>query len=358
MTDEDLLLKAVAQRKTKLVKVLVQGGVDLDNQGYDGKTPLIIACSFVPEEEDRDTETLAVLIKLLLQNGADPNMKDIMGKTAIMYAFRHALSLSVIDELLKNGADPYITDMNGLNAFDFISDKVWSKYRHYMKNSIEYKQRIKKIEENNNEIDFQAQHHTGKQSKRKQRTSLNIFQNTNDIGGRIVNAKLDTLRRTSDTPPALYDIQDKSRRKTQSFSSTHCGSVNHIERMGNLNRSLSNKFHSDDGIERACSKRAQIERVLSDPANGHNHQQKLQHRSSSTVFFKHQSTNTTYKEENDFVMKLPTHCEDSNVDRNFPDDLTTKHRKRSVMKVKVSSIDKAMVEGGIIKTLAKLPPIQ
>ena len=194
-----MLLKAVAQRKIKLIKLLLQGGVNINNTGYDGKTPLIVACSFVPEK--CENETLMIIIECLLKNGANPNLQDIKGRTAIMYAFRHAISFEIIDKLLQNGAEPLITDFDGLNAFDFISDTVWPKYRHYLKSSEQYKRRLMKNEENNNVVDIKEE----SLKRGTHRTSLTVLQNSMIYGGRLAYARNHTFRRTSDIPSSVCD---------------------------------------------------------------------------------------------------------------------------------------------------------
>ncbi|CAC5367607.1 unnamed protein product [Mytilus coruscus] len=122
-----MLLKAVAQRKIKLVKLLVDGGVNVNYQGYDGKTPLIVACSFV--EEKKDSDSLIVLINLLIKCGANTNAQDIKGRTPLMYALRHCLSIDVIQLLLDNDADPTILDKNGRSMIHYIKVKFLPRYR-------------------------------------------------------------------------------------------------------------------------------------------------------------------------------------------------------------------------------------
>ncbi|CAC5367606.1 unnamed protein product [Mytilus coruscus] len=124
-----MLLKAVAQVKIKLVKLLMDGGVDVNFQGYDGKTPLIVACSFVVEKKDSDSESLMMLISLLIKGGANTNAHDMKGRTPLMYAVRHFLSTDIIELLLANSADPTILDNNGRNTLHYIKRKCLPYYR-------------------------------------------------------------------------------------------------------------------------------------------------------------------------------------------------------------------------------------
>ena len=126
-----MLLKAVAQGKNKLVKLLIDGGVDVNFPGYDGKTPLIVACSFVAENKDSDS--LIVLINLLLKSGANTNAQDMKGRTPLMYAVRHFLSIDIIQLLLDNDADPTILDNNGRSMLHYMKGKCLPKYRCILK---------------------------------------------------------------------------------------------------------------------------------------------------------------------------------------------------------------------------------
>ena len=130
-TDKYALLTAVFQRKLKLVRILLDGGMDVNYQSYDGKTPLMIACCFLQENDEgekRDT-----IIKLLLFYKANPNVQDIEGRTALMYAFKHMLSTDIVKIILDNGGDPHIRDKNGRDAFSYIKTSIWPKYAKYLK---------------------------------------------------------------------------------------------------------------------------------------------------------------------------------------------------------------------------------
>ena len=57
------------------------------------------------------------IIKLLLVNGADPNIKGHMGKTPLMIA-SEARNVEIVKLLIVKGADPNITDNSGLSSID------------------------------------------------------------------------------------------------------------------------------------------------------------------------------------------------------------------------------------------------
>ncbi|CAC5419979.1 unnamed protein product [Mytilus coruscus] len=123
--DTNILLTAVAQQKKKLVRLLVDGGTDVNYQGYDGKTALMIACSFISQTEK---EKVMYFVKLLLDRDADPNLQDINGRTVLIHAFRYRASPSVVNILLHKGADPAIYDNKGFNAFCYIRTETSHAY--------------------------------------------------------------------------------------------------------------------------------------------------------------------------------------------------------------------------------------
>ena len=109
-----------------MVRLLLDGGTDVNYQGYDGKTPLSIACSFIHQTDD-DGKVL-FLVKLLLRHGANTNIQDINGRTPLMHAFRYGSSSEVVNLLLENDAQLEICDKNGMRALDFLNYKSFQKY--------------------------------------------------------------------------------------------------------------------------------------------------------------------------------------------------------------------------------------
>ncbi|CAG2255302.1 unnamed protein product [Mytilus edulis] len=132
-----MLLKAVAKWEIKLVKLLVDGGVDVNCRGYDGKTPLLVACSFVPENKNSDS--LFVLVEILIRGGANPNGQDPIGRTPLMYAVRHSISTGIINMLLDSGADPNIHDNHGRNIVSYTKRKYWATYKCIFKDHMRTK---------------------------------------------------------------------------------------------------------------------------------------------------------------------------------------------------------------------------
>ena len=61
------------------------------------------------------------IVKLLLENGADPNIIGNDGRTSLIFASKFGCT-DVVKMLLKNGADPNIIDNRGKTAYDFALD--------------------------------------------------------------------------------------------------------------------------------------------------------------------------------------------------------------------------------------------
>ena len=88
------LMIAVSQRKTEIVRFLLENGVDANCSDSKGFTPLMLA-SFLNETE---------IIRILVQHGADVNARSKNSFSAIIYAI-YANATEAVKILTKNGAD-------------------------------------------------------------------------------------------------------------------------------------------------------------------------------------------------------------------------------------------------------------
>ncbi|KAK5857638.1 hypothetical protein PBY51_010866 [Eleginops maclovinus] len=114
LSDCSPLIGAAASCKLRLVRLLVEGGAQVNRCNPKGETPLLAACKALRGEPD-GPETVK-LLTYLLQNKAEPNAQDRAGRTALMYACMERAGAQVASTLLAAGADPSIEDHSGASA--------------------------------------------------------------------------------------------------------------------------------------------------------------------------------------------------------------------------------------------------
>jgi len=110
--NETILREARKQAKTQLeiAQLLLENGADAGAKGFAGRTPLIKAVTL-------DESVAAKLINLLIQSSKEVvNAQDKQGYTALMEAAR-TNRIEIIKILLKNGADKNLKTCDGQTAF-------------------------------------------------------------------------------------------------------------------------------------------------------------------------------------------------------------------------------------------------
>uniref|UniRef100_A0A3Q1CJ95 Ankyrin repeat domain 34Bb n=1 Tax=Amphiprion ocellaris TaxID=80972 RepID=A0A3Q1CJ95_AMPOC len=108
------LISAASSGKLRLVRLLVEGGAQVNGHNPGGETPLLAACKAL-RGEPAGPNTMR-LLTYLLQNKADPNAQDRAGRTALMYACMERAGAQVASTLLAAGADPSMEDYSGASA--------------------------------------------------------------------------------------------------------------------------------------------------------------------------------------------------------------------------------------------------
>jgi ankyrin repeat protein len=88
------------------VRALIEKGANVNLQNKKGETALLLSCE--PQIDNR----IAIL---LLDNGADPNIKDNERFTPLMFACRDE-NIELVKKFLDNGADPNIKNAHGTTA--------------------------------------------------------------------------------------------------------------------------------------------------------------------------------------------------------------------------------------------------
>ncbi|XP_008290092.1 ankyrin repeat domain-containing protein 34B [Stegastes partitus] len=114
LSDCSPLISAASSGKLRLVRLLVEGGAQVNGHNPSGETPLLAACKAL-RGEPAGPDSLR-LLTYLLQNKADPNAQDRAGRTALMYACMERAGAQVASALLAAGADPSMEDHSGASA--------------------------------------------------------------------------------------------------------------------------------------------------------------------------------------------------------------------------------------------------
>ena len=110
------LLEAITQGKPRLVRRLLDSRSDPNYQGGPNMiSPLMLACE-VREEEAREA-----IVDLLLSKGADVNLQDAAGKTALMKAVLLDIPL-LFSKILQKGADVRLVDVDGNTALSYAAE--------------------------------------------------------------------------------------------------------------------------------------------------------------------------------------------------------------------------------------------
>lgn len=105
---QNLVLYSRTNKVEKLLGALT-AGAEINGVDSSGRTPLMHATSAQME--------CASVVEVLLSRGADHNLADLEGYTALMFAAWRGYAASV-KCLLTAGADPNATDFEGRTAFD------------------------------------------------------------------------------------------------------------------------------------------------------------------------------------------------------------------------------------------------
>ncbi|XP_059358608.1 ankyrin repeat domain-containing protein 34B [Carassius carassius] len=112
--DGSPLISAARLGKLRLVRLLVEGGAQVNERNQRGETPLLTACRAL--RGDQCGSSMLRLIQYLLHNQADPNIQDKTGRTALMYACMERAGPDVALALTAAGADPSTEDYAGGSA--------------------------------------------------------------------------------------------------------------------------------------------------------------------------------------------------------------------------------------------------
>ena len=108
-------LMAVMNNDIRKVRSILGEGADVNCQTY----PLGNGCMHIMTSKEED---YSYMVSLLVSKGADINMKNAQGSTALKFAVVRS-DMGFIKLLLKLGADKEIMDRNNLMAVDYASSE-------------------------------------------------------------------------------------------------------------------------------------------------------------------------------------------------------------------------------------------
>ena len=109
--ERTLLHKACITRDSNATEILIENGSDINAKDSEGFTPLILAINdtVLPTELDGDEKVARGgredVVELLLQHGANPNLADPVGNTALHHAAQEDRRV-ILRLLLQNKGNP------------------------------------------------------------------------------------------------------------------------------------------------------------------------------------------------------------------------------------------------------------
>ncbi|ETS78896.1 hypothetical protein PFICI_08749 [Pestalotiopsis fici W106-1] len=99
------LSHAIVWKSLDLVEILWdREEIDLDEQDFAGRTPLMLAVIHAPD-----------MVGGLISRHVDVNAKDKLGRTALVYAIRQDYD-DLVEDIIKAGADPLMTNNRGRDS--------------------------------------------------------------------------------------------------------------------------------------------------------------------------------------------------------------------------------------------------
>lgn len=121
------LMKAVYERQLSSVEVFIRCGADINLKNNEGRTALMFAARFRNSIEARlnmkgePTELQQKLVETLWKAGADLETKDNNGKTALIHAIEFG-SFKVVKLLIQLGANIFVRDSQNTSVLTYAKN--------------------------------------------------------------------------------------------------------------------------------------------------------------------------------------------------------------------------------------------
>jgi len=123
--EQPSFMRALSEVDVELVRAFLDAGMSPKNPLSDVGPPLRLTLfsnnSCRPRERPTKADTKA-MVKLLLERGADPNIADVHGNTALMAASSGGCDRELMRMLIKAGAKVDARNKMGLTPFEFGLD--------------------------------------------------------------------------------------------------------------------------------------------------------------------------------------------------------------------------------------------
>ena len=126
---------AASQGKSKTAKLLIDHGANVSEKAIYQDDDLMTTQPYLTPLVAATIWGFAgrtATVRVLLENGADPNIKGKYEQTAIHHAAIED-SYGTVELLLKHGANPNITDAFGITAYNIASEKVLELLRQHQR---------------------------------------------------------------------------------------------------------------------------------------------------------------------------------------------------------------------------------
>ncbi|RPA84562.1 ankyrin [Ascobolus immersus RN42] len=109
---------ADASQLVVIVRRLIESGADARITDSDGRTSLMLVCSN-DGLKDANEKARLELVKLLIDSGVDADEIDYHGRTALMEAVQHGSGLGIVQYLLKHTDRPFALDSEAKSALHY-----------------------------------------------------------------------------------------------------------------------------------------------------------------------------------------------------------------------------------------------